>query len=208
MKRENTPEFKPETTRMETFSDAVIAIVMTLLVLELKIPHIAKGAINAAFLSELYNQLPNFAGFALSFLVIAIFWVNHHQLFHALRATDGKLLWYNNHLLFWLCFIPFPTAFIGEYYDNLITVMLYGFVLFMASVSFNMMGRYAYRTGLFKSNISDIVLKHSLKRGLFGPLVYSAATLSAFISVYISIALFILVPIFYFIPQKIVRMEN
>ena len=118
------------------------------------------------------------------------------------------MLWYNNLLLFWLSFVPFPTAFIGEHPVSMIPVMLYGAVLFFAGVSFNLMLRHAVKAKLFLKSVSDEVLNQSVKRGVIGPVVYFVSIISAFISVYVSLSIFLLVPVIYFIPQKIVRLEE
>jgi len=200
-------EYTPETTSIEAFSDGVFAIVVTLLVLELRVPHLPENFTYEDVLKELLNLSPKFVSFALSFLVLAIFWVNHHQFFHSLEKTDRSLLWYNNLLLFWLSFVPFPTAFIGEQPTSMVPVMLYGFVMFAAAVSFNILLRHAISADLFLSSISKVTLAESVKRGAFGPVIYFISIVGALISVYISLAIFVLVPVFYFIPQKIVKMD-
>lgn len=206
--KQSQPEYTPGTSRIEAFSDGVFAIVVTLLVLELKVPHLPENYTIQDVLKELLHLSPKFISFALSFLVIAIFWVNHHQMFHSLKRTDRTLLWLNNNLLFWLSFIPFPTAFIGEYPISTVPVMVYGFVLFMAGVSFNLILRHAIKCDLFEESISKEVLRQSIKKGVYGPIVYLISILAAPISVYISLFIFIMVPIIYFIPQKIVRIDS
>jgi len=201
-------EYTPGTSRIEAFSDGVFAIVVTLLVLELRVPHLPENFTNEDVLRELLHLSPKFISFATSFLILAIFWVNHHQFFHSLEKTDRSLLWYNNLLLFWLSFVPFPTAFIGEHPTSMIPVMLYGFVMFAASVSFNILLRYAIKADLFLPTISKVTLAESVKKGAFGPIIYFISIAGALISVYISLAIFILVPVFYFIPQKIVKTDE
>ena len=193
---------------MEAFSDGVFAIVVTLLVLELRVPVLPDNFSTQDVLKELLRLFPKFFSFAMSFVIVAIFWVNHHQFFHSLEKTDRAMLWYNNLLLFWLSFVPFPTAFIGEHPVSMIPVMLYGAVLFFAGVSFNLMLRYAVKAKLFHKSVSDEVLNQSVKRGVIGPVVYFVSIISAFISVYVSLSIFLLVPVIYFIPQKIVRLEE
>ncbi len=206
--KDKPKEYTPGTSRIEAFSDGVFAIVVTLLVLELRVPHIPENFTSKDVVTELLHLGPKFISFALSFLVIAIFWVNHHQMFHSIEKTDRAFLWYNNLLLFCLSFIPFPTAFLGEYPTEMVSVMLYGFAMFAAAVSFNLMLRHAVSAGLFFPAISNETLNQSIKRGLMGPVIYFISIVSALISVYISLAIFILVPVFYFIPQKIVRLDN
>lgn len=193
---------------MEAFSDGVFAIVVTLLVLELRVPVLPENFSTQDVLKELLRLFPMFFSFAMSFVIVAIFWVNHHQFFHSLEKTDRAMLWYNNLLLFWLSFVPFPTAFIGEHPVSMIPVMLYGAVLFFAGVSFNLMLRHAVKAKLFLKSVSDEVLNQSVKRGVIGPVVYFVSIISAFISVYVSLSIFLLVPVIYFIPQKIVRLEE
>lgn len=204
---DKTPEYTPSTTRIEAFSDGVFAIVLTLLVLELRVPKIADTASEADFLRALVELGPNLFGFGVSFLVIAIFWVNHHQLFHSLERANRRLLWHNIHLLFWMCVIPFPTAFIGEYHDHLVPVMLYGFVMMMGGVAFNLMLRCALRSGLVAADVSSAVMRWAVRRGTIGPIAYGIAVVSALLSVWVPLVLYILVPLFYFVPQKIVREE-
>lgn len=201
-------EYTPGTSRIEAFSDGVFAIVVTLLVLELRVPHLPENFTSTDALNELLHLSPKFISFALSFLVIAIFWVNHHQMFHSLEKTDRAFLWYNNLLLFTLSFVPFPTAFIGEYPTSMIPVMLYGFAMLAAALSFNIMLQHAVRAGLFYPSHSQESLRQSIKRGMLGPVIYLISIVAAFITVYISLAIFIIVPVFYFIPQKIVRLDE
>ncbi|MFZ1462106.1 MAG: TMEM175 family protein [Ignavibacteria bacterium] len=201
-------EYTHGTNRMEAFSDGVFAIVVTLLVLELRVPVLPENFSTQDVLKELLRLFPKFFSFAMSFVIVAIFWVNHHQFFHSLEKTDRAMLWYNNLLLFWLSFVPFPTAFIGEHPVSMIPVMLYGAVLFFAGVSFNLMLRHAVKAKLFLKSVSDEVLNQSVKRGVIGPVVYFVSIISAFISVYVSLSIFLLVPVIYFIPQKIVRLEE
>lgn len=205
MLKEKLKEFTPGTSRIEAFSDGVFAIVVTLLVLELRVPHLVENFTTNDVIWALLHLSPKFISFALSFLIVAIFWVNHHQMFHSLERSDRKLLWYNNLLLFWLSFIPFPTAFLGEYPLSLIPVMVYGAALFAASVSFNILLVHCARAGLFYDSISDEVLSQSIKRGRLGPVIYFISIMAALVSVYVSLAIFILVPVFYFIPQRIVK---
>jgi len=201
-------EFTPGTSRIEAFSDGVFAIVVTLLVLELRVPHLPENFTSQDVIKELLHLAPKFISFALSFLLVAIYWVNHHQFFHSVEKCDRALLWYNNLLLFCISFIPFPTAFIGEYPRSVVPVMLYGFAMFASAVSFNLMLKHAIKAELFLPSISKQVLDQSVKRGKLGPIIYFISIAGALISVYISLAIFILVPVLYFIPQKIVKLDE
>jgi uncharacterized membrane protein len=198
-------EFSPSTNRIEAFSDGVFAIVATLLVLELRVPELADNFTEAETFNALYKLGPKFAGFVFTFLALAIYWVNHHQLFHSIKSADRPLLWYNNALLFWLCFVPFPTAFIGEYPSRIVPVMLYGSVMTAAGISFNLLARHAVKAKLFRESISQTTLKKSMRRGMLGPIVYSISVITAPLSTCISLVIFAVVPLLYFIPQKIVE---
>lgn len=206
--KNNIKEYTPGTSRIEAFSDGVFAIVVTLLVLELRVPHLPDGFTSKIAIDELIHLAPKFISFALSFSVIAIFWVNHHQMFHSLEKTDRSLLWYNNLLLFCLSFVPFPTAFIGEHPLSEVPVMLYGFAMFASGLSFNLILLHAIKAKLFLPEISDEVLRESVRRARLGPIIYFVSIIAALISVYISLAIFILVPVFYFIPQRIVKLDG
>lgn len=203
--KEQSREIITSTSRIEAFSDGVFAIVVTLLVIELGVPHMPDNFTTSDLLNELMHMSPKFISFILSFTVTVIFWSNHHQLFHSLEKADRKLLWFNNLLLLWMSFIPFPTAFIGEYPLNIVPVIFYGTVLFLAAVSFNLIVTYAYKMNFYYPNISNDELKRAIRRGKIGPVIYFNSILCAFISVYISLAIFILVPVFYFVPQRIIN---
>lgn len=191
------------TKRIEMFSDGVFAIIVTLLVLDLKVPSLVQNASVSITIAALFNELPQFLSFAMSFVIVCIFWVNHHEFFSALRGADRQFLWLNNMLLFWLCFIPFPTAFIGRYPTNLVAVMLFGIVLFFAASSFSLMTYYVF----FKSNLLDEHIKSKERKkaqkiSYFGITLYALSVLLAPVSIYISLFIFCIVPIYYFIPRK------
>jgi len=195
--------FIPSTSRIEAFSDGVIAIIMTLMVFDLKLPPLADTADSWDILKLLPIVFPKFVSFAMSFLVLAIFWVNHHHFFHSIKSTDRKLLWYNNHLLFWLSLVPFPTALIGNYPTDTLPVMLYGFILMMSSIAFNLMRRSAQTSCLFHQFVDKKYIKQLARKGLWGPLLYGLSVIVAPISIYCSLVIFIVVPIVYFLPNLI-----
>lgn len=196
------------TTRIEAFSDGVIAIILTILILEIKVPEIhvltTRGALEA-----LIPILPKLISFVISFVTIAIIWVNHHHFFHPILKSDSSLLWYNNHLLFWLAVIPFATAFIGDYPTLPLVVAIYGFVLFMATVAFSLMCRHVFfKSELLPPTISLPVRKAEFNHSLAGVLFYGVSVAAAFIHPYISLGIFILVPIYFFIPHRIEEGEE
>lgn len=203
MKKLRDSEILAETSRVEAYSDAIIAIIMTLLVLELHAPKFDLGSLvhNLGLLAPL---APKFGAFALSFVVLAVIWVNHHHFFHALKGIDKHLLWHNNHLLFWVCVIPFVTAVAGENLGEPVATALYGAVSFMMSVAFSSMIRYAFfRCNLLPGEVSLQERRKQFQRSLFGPLVYFLATVLAFFWPWVSIILYISVMAFYFLPNKI-----
>ena len=120
--------------RLEAFSDGVIAIIITIMVLELKVPHTTE-------LSELAGLLPVFLSYVLSFVYVAIYWNNHHHLLHAVHHVNGPVLWANMHLLFWLSLVPFVTGWMGENLFAAVPVALYGVVLLMAAVAYTILVR-------------------------------------------------------------------
>ncbi len=191
------------TGRIEAFSDGVIAIVVTLLVLEIRVPEI-RELTNAAALSALVTIAPKLAGFFISFVTVAIFWVNHHHFFHPVTKSDGALLWYNNHLLFWLAVIPFVTAFVGDYPTIPLVVAVYGFVLFMAALAFTLMsGHVFFRSALLPESISVTTRTLQFRRAGIGVIVYGVSVFAAFVHPYIALAIFVMVPLYYFLPGRI-----
>ncbi|ESU18973.1 hypothetical protein FCR2A7T_23800 [Flavobacterium cauense R2A-7] len=119
-------------TRLEAFSDGVIAIIITIMVIEFKTPG------NSSF-EELCKLIPKFIIYLLSFVYLGIYWINHHHLIHNINKINGKILWANLHLLFWLSFFPLATSYVGEYHFKEIPTAFYGFVLLMASVSWSIL---------------------------------------------------------------------
>ncbi len=195
--------------RIEAFSDGVFAIVVTLLVLDLKVPELPDGVSIADTLTMLQHLIPQFLSFFLSFFIVCIFWVNHHQFFHVLKKSDRKLLWLNNFLLFWLCFVPFPTAFIGRYPTNVVAIVLFGVALFLAASSFSLMTYHA----LFKGKLVDVHVSRqervkSQRRSYWGVGLYGIAALIAPLLPYVSIGIYVIVPLLYFSPRKITFTEQ
>src|SRR2546421_9027848 len=123
-----------KTNRLEAFSDGVLAIVITIMVLELKVPHDVQ-------LSALKPILPVFLSYVLSFTYLGIYWNNHHHMLHTVKDVSGGILWANLHLLFWLSLFPFATAWIGENHVAPTPTALYGFVLLMAAIAYYILQR-------------------------------------------------------------------
>ena len=192
------------TRRIESFSDGIFAVAATILVLDLQIPSILTTMTNQIALTTLLHFLPQFISFTFSFFTICIFWMNHHEFFHALKRADSKLLWLNILLLFWLCLLPFPTSFIGRFPFNTVSVIFYGSVLFMAAVSFMLMSHYALFVGkLYDKHMSIQERWIEQRRTYWGVALYGLSVILAPLSVYLSLILFVIVPVIYFIPRRV-----
>lgn len=182
--------------RVEAFSDGVLAIVITLLVLEIKIPELPPGSDIQETLRILLKLWPKFASFLLSFLFVAVFWVNHHRFFSLIRSIDWGMLWLNNLLLLFLCFVPFPTGFLGDHPKNPVAVCFFAIVFMLAGVAFNLMWRYARRRLPGDAAMAEKVRK-AIRRGLVGPMAYGSAAILAFVHPLASWVIFFAVPIYY-----------
>ncbi len=189
------------TARIEAWTDAVIAIIITLLVLEIQVPELEDTSVHGVLLG-LREILPHIGTFAFSFLSLAVFWVNHHHFYHELDHADARLLWYNNVLLFWLSLIPFTTAFLGHYPTVPGVVMVYSFVLFMAALTFMLMMRHAMFVGdLLDPHITKEQRLEHFRHGWMGVVCYGIATLVAPWALWLSMVLIFLVPVFYVVPR-------
>ena len=198
--------FTISTSRIEAFSDGVFAIVITLLAFQFKVPKFTEEATIQQNLRELLKLSPHFIGFVFSFLFVAVFWINHHQLFHTIKEADRKLLWYNIHLLFWITIIPFPTAMVGDHPDIPLAAMSLAFVLMMASLAAYIVRRYSYfRASLVDESLSIDSIKDGLNKNLTAIILNFAAILIAPYSVKICYIIFIIVLALFIIPQKLER---
>jgi uncharacterized membrane protein len=182
-----------EKDRLLAFSDGVIAIIITIMVLELKAPHGAEW-------SDLAQLVPGFLSYVLSFTYVAIYWNNHHHLLQTLTRVDGVILWANTHLLFWLSLIPFATAWSGENHFASRPTALYGVALLMPAIAYQLLQR-----TIIRLEGTDSTLARALGRDLKGklsPLFYAAAVALAFVNHWVSIAIYLAVAIMWFIPDR------
>ena len=182
------------TNRIEAFSDGVIAVIITIMVLELKVPR-------DTTLTSLFIILPQFLAYLLSFVVVAIMWVNHHHMLHVARRADARLLWSNNNLLFWMSLVPFVTAYMGNNHNDPRAVALYGAVLFFCGLAFSIL-RSAIASH-HREN-ADMVLYHQRTqlKNLFSVALYAASVPLAFVDVRASFFIYAFVALSYFLPER------
>jgi uncharacterized membrane protein len=178
--------------RLEAFSDGVIAIIITIMVLELKIPHGSNWA-------DLRPLFPAFLTYVMSFVYIGIYWNNHHHLLHAAGRINGRILWANLHLLFWISLVPFVTGWMGENHFAALPTALYGGVLLLAGVAY-----FILQNTIMAHQGTESELRAAVGRDRKGKLsiaLYAAAIPLAFVSQWIAVAIYVLVAIMWFVPD-------
>jgi uncharacterized membrane protein len=179
--------------RLEAFSDGVIAILITIMVLELKVPH-------GGDLSSLRPLLPVISGYVLSFVFVGIYWNNHHHLLHTVHKISGGILWANLHLLFWLSLIPFTTSWTGEHPLTPIPTALYGVNLLLCGMAY-----WILQKTIIHTHGEHSVLKHAVGgdfKGNISPVIYLVAVVLAFYWPLISTLLYVLVALMWLIPDR------
>ena len=180
-------------SRMEAFSDGVIAILITIMVLELGVPH-------GTDLATLVPLAPILLSYVLSFLNLAIYWNNHHHLLQAAHHVDGRILWANMHLLFWLSLVPFTAAWMGENGFAAIPTAAYGVVLLMSGVAFNFLVRALIAHGDEHSAIADAIGQDA--KGKISLIVYLLAIPIALVFPLVAFAIYIAVALVWFVPDR------
>ena len=183
--------------RLEAFSDGVIAIIITIMVLEMKVPR-GEG------IETLVPLIPVFLSYVLSFVYLGIYWNNHHHMLHATQKVTGLMLWANLHLLFWLSLIPFATGWMGENHFAAAPSALYGVVLLMSAIAYVILQQL-----IIASQGPHSILKKAVRRdwkGKVSPVLYAAAILLAFWWQKISLGLYVVVALLWLIPDR--RIEN
>ncbi|MEO5579514.1 MAG: TMEM175 family protein [Gemmatimonadaceae bacterium] len=179
--------------RLEAFSDGVIAIIITIMVLELKVPH-------GTGVESLAPLAPVFASYVLSFVNLGIYWNNHHHMLHTMRTVTGGILWANLHLLFWLSLIPFVTGWMGENQFAPMPTAIYGVVLLMAGVAYFILAR-----SIIKSQGPHSLLAAAVgrdRKGKISPLLYAIAIPAAWLNQWISGAIYVGVAVMWLIPDR------
>lgn len=182
-----------KSTRLEAFSDGVIAIIITIMVLEFKTPH-------GDDLQSLLPLLPTFFSYVLSFIYVGIYWNNHHHLMHACKTITGSLLWANLHLLFWLSLIPFSTGWLGESHFGLLPAALYGFILLMSAIAYWVLQRL-----ILKTQEPDSALQKAIGmdwKGKLSPPLYLTAMLCTYWHESISMTIYVLVALLWLVPDR------
>jgi|SRR5579863_605573 len=188
------------TSRLEAFSDGVIAIIVTIMVLELRAP--AQPTLPA-----LLKVAPIFLSYGLSFLVVAIMWLNHHHLVHAVHSVTVRLLWSNLYLLFWMSLVPFVTDYMGKNHREPLAVALYGLDLSLCAT-----GYYLLRKELIRQSRQDAAMveyhQGIQRKNAFSGALYLLAAPLAYVSIYASFFIFALIPAMYFLPEKKLAAAN
>jgi len=179
--------------RLEAFSDGVIAIIITIMVLEMKVPH-GDG------FGALKPLLPVFLSYVLSFLYVGIYWNNHHHLLHASTVVTGAMLWANLHLLFWLSLFPFTTGWMGENHFTAVPTALYGVVLLMAAIAY-----YLLQQAIIRAQGKDSILREAIGRdwkGKLSPVLYILAIIASMRSSWIAQAILLTAALIWLIPDR------
>ena len=188
-----------ETNRLEAFSDGVIAIIITIMVLEMKPPH-------SATIESLRPLMPVFSSYVLSFIYVGIYWNNHHHLLQSATEVSGPILWANMHLLFWLSLIPFVTAWMGENRFSTVPVALYGVVLLMAAIAYMILTVLLIRQHGAESKLAQAI--GSDVKGKISIAIYFAAILFSFLNQWLGFSLYIVVAIMWFIPDRRIELSQ
>ena len=180
-------------TRLEAFSDGVMAIIITIMVLEIKVPH-------GNDFEVLKPLIPVVISYVLSFIYIGIYWNNHHHMMHTVKRVTGGILWANLHLLFWLSLVPFTTGWIGENHFDPIPMAIYGIILLMAAIAY-----FILQTQIIRAQGEHSLLAKAIGndiKGKMSPIIYLLAIGSNFVSQWISGSLYVLVALIWLIPDK------
>jgi uncharacterized membrane protein len=184
--------------RLEAFSDGVLAIIITIMVLEMKVPH-------GDDLAAIKHLFPVFMSYILSFIYIGIYWNNHHHLMHATQKISGGAMWANSHLLFWLSLMPFASGWMGENHFTKWPVIVYGVVLIMNSIAYYILARC-----LLNANGKDSTLAKALGsdvKGKISTAIYAVGIATAFLNTWISLALYTIVAVIWLVPDRRIELK-
>ena len=179
--------------RLEAFSDGVLAVAITIMVLEIKVPH-------GTDFHTLFPLLPKFVSYVLSFLYVGIYWNNHHHMLHTVQKVNGPILWANLHLIFWLTFVSFATGWMGENHFAAEPMAFYGFILLMCALSY-----YILQQTIIRSQGTNSPLKNAVKgdwKGKLSPILYIIGMISAFCVPWIALMVYFAVALMWLIPDR------
>ena len=179
--------------RLEVFSDGVLAIIITSMVLEIKVPH-------GESISDLKPLIPVFLSYVLSFIYLGIYWNNHHHMFHTFHRVTGPILWSNLHLLFWLSLIPFATGWMGENNFSAMPSAIYGVILLMAAIAYWMLQLF-----IIRSQSQNSILRKAVGsdwKGKMSPVLYAIAIGCAFLLPWISVGIYVLAALIWLVPDQ------
>lgn len=190
--------------RVETFSDGIFAIIVTLLILEVKVPHVEHAESVELLIQSLIGLFPKFISWVISFLTICIVWVNHHRIFETFKAFNIVLFWLNVHVLLWVCFIPFPTAMVGDYPHNPVAVAIYGIVMALTCISLVCVRFYGWlNKDVLQPGISMKAYKKAIVFSfVFGPVLYLSGAALAWVSPLLSFAMYLLITFYFMFSFK------
>ncbi|HBG62283.1 MAG: hypothetical protein A2Y03_06920 [Omnitrophica WOR_2 bacterium GWF2_38_59] len=190
--------------RVETFSDGIFAIIVTLLILEVKVPHIENADSSIVLMQSLTGLFPKFISWVISFLTICIVWVNHHRIFELFRGFNIVLFWLNVQVLLWVCFIPFPTALVGDYPNNPLAVAIYGVVMALTGASLVAVRFYGLMNkDILEPGISEKTYKKAIVFSfLFGTIFYLTGAALAWVNTLLSFAVYFLITIYFIFSFK------
>lgn len=189
--------------RIVAFSDGVIAIIITLMVLDIHWPHIPEGLSTKETWMEISKMLPNIIAYMTSFYGLGIFWSNHHHFFHMVKHSDINLIWLNLNLLFWLSMIPLPTSYVAEHYDSAIATTLYGGVMLISHFSFGLLVFYAYTKNLILNNYNQKAIKKILIMIVVSCCLWLTAIAVGYYSTYISYIIILAIAVAYALPKDL-----
>lgn len=186
--------------RTGAFSDGVFAIIITLLILEIKVPHLEDKTSSEALLIQLGALAPKIISWAVSFFLIAVMWVQHHNVLRMAEKIDYGVVWINNLYLLFLCFLPFPTALMGEYPHNRMAVLLFGLNATLATILQNFLYLRIAKNYLLNSYNQESVLKNVKRSFILAPFLLLIATALSFISLWLPYLVYAIVPFFFLLP--------
>ncbi len=196
-------EIKLSGDRMATFSDGVFAIIITLMVLGIQMPNVAKNATSEEVWKQLSTMMPSLIAYGISFFSLAIFWANHHNFFHMLKHVDRSLMWLNMITLFWLSLLPLPTAFMAKHFDKPESTILFGLCMFLCNGFFGLLFYYAVKSKLIIDKLNKRLTKQIIKMIVISCVLWLVSAAVGYISVYISYGIYLLIGTLFFLPQNV-----